>query len=133
MPASNREQVIADARNETLELLRKTVRPEFLNRIDEIIMFTPLDENEIRRIVVMQLQGLSRMLEKNGLTLTFSDDAIALIARKGYDPQFGARPVKRVIQDLVLNELSRRILGATIDRSRPVRINAGERGLTFSN
>jgi ATP-dependent Clp protease ATP-binding subunit ClpB len=133
MTASNRQQVIADTRSQTLELLRKTIRPEFLNRIDEIIMFTPLDEDEIRRIVVMQLEGISRMLEKNGLTLTFTDKAVALIAGKGYDPQFGARPVKRIIQDIVLNELSRRILGATIDRSRPVNIDAGEHGLTFSN
>ncbi|MDR1600992.1 MAG: ATP-dependent chaperone ClpB [Tannerella sp.] len=133
MTASNREQLIAATRNQTLELLRKTIRPEFLNRIDEIIMFTPLDENEIRRIVVLQLEGISRMLEKNGLTLAFTDEAVALIARKGYDPQFGARPVKRIIQDIVLNELSRRILGTTIDRSRPVKLDAGENGLTFSN
>jgi ATP-dependent Clp protease ATP-binding subunit ClpB len=124
MTASNRERVIADTRNQVLDLLRKTVRPEFLNRIDEIIMFTPLDEEEIRRIVGLQLNGISRMLETNGLTLTFTDAAIALIAAKGYDPQFGARPVKRVIQNLVLNELSKQILGATIDRNRPVTVDA---------
>ncbi|MDR0757272.1 MAG: ATP-dependent chaperone ClpB [Tannerella sp.] len=133
MTASNRQQVIADTRSQTLELLRKTIRPEFLNRIDEIIMFTPLDEDEIRRIVVMQLEGISLMLKKNGMTLAFTDEAVALIAKKGYDPQFGARPVKRIIQDVVLNELSRRILGAAIDRSRPVTIDAGAHGLTFSN
>jgi len=129
----NREKVVADTRNEVLELLKKTIRPEFLNRIDEIIMFTPLDENEIRQIVGLQLHSISRMLEKNGLTLTFTDAAMQLIADKGYDPQFGARPVKRVIQDLVLNELSKQILGATIDRSRPVTVDVKDDRLTFSN
>jgi ATP-dependent Clp protease ATP-binding subunit ClpB len=133
MTPANREQVIAATRSEVFELLRKTIRPEFLNRIDEIIMFTPLDEEEIRRIVAIQLNGICRMLEKNGLTLTFTDAATALIAAKGYDPQFGARPVKRVIQDLVLNELSKQILGATIDRSRPVTIDANAQGLKMEN
>ncbi|MDR3269777.1 MAG: ATP-dependent chaperone ClpB [Tannerella sp.] len=133
MTSANRDQVIADTRNDVLNLLRKTIRPEFLNRIDEIIMFTPLDEEEIRRIVGLQLNGICRMLEKNGLTLTFTDAAETLIAAKGYDPQYGARPVKRVIQDLVLNELSKQILGASIDRSRPVVIDETDSRLVFSN
>ena len=128
----NREQVIADTQRSVFDLLKKTIRPEFLNRIDEIIMFTPLDEDEIRRIAALQLHGVCQMLEKNGLTLAFTDAALNRIATRGYDPQFGARPVKRVIQELVLNELSRRILGSEIDRSRPVTIDASEEdGLMF--
>ena len=133
MTAENREQIIYDTRNQVLDLLKKTIRPEFLNRIDEIIMFTPLDENEIRQIVVLQLHSIERMLEKNGIILQFTDHATDLIARKGYDPQFGARPVKRVIQDLVLNELSKQILASAIDRTRPIVIDANGEGLTFKN
>ena len=133
MTAENREQVIYDTRNQVLDLLKKTIRPEFLNRIDEIIMFTPLDEDEIHQIVELQLHSIERMLEKNGIMLQFTDHAIDLIAIKGYDPQFGARPVKRVIQDLVLNELSKQILASTIDRSRPIIIDAKDGGLTFKN
>ncbi|MDR1332321.1 MAG: ATP-dependent chaperone ClpB [Tannerella sp.] len=133
MTAQNREQVIAATRNQILDLLKKTIRPEFLNRIDEIIMFTPLDEEEIRRIVDLQLDAICRMLEKNGLTLRFTSAAVALIAGKGFDPQFGARPVKRVIQNMALNELSKRILGATLDRSRPVTVDASGDSLTFAN
>ncbi|MDR1407248.1 MAG: ATP-dependent chaperone ClpB [Tannerella sp.] len=133
MTAQNREQVIAATREQILDLLKKTIRPEFLNRIDEIIMFTPLDEEEIRRIVGLQLDAVCRMLEKNGLMLGFTSAAVDLIAEKGYDPQFGARPVKRVIQDMVLNELSRRILDASIDRSRPMTVDVCENGLTFTN
>jgi ATP-dependent Clp protease ATP-binding subunit ClpB len=130
---ANREQVIADTQSQVLDLLRKTIRPEFLNRIDEIIMFTPLDEQEIRRIVTLQLHHIEQMLLKNGLTVTFTPAAVSLIADRGYDPQFGARPVKRVIQDLVLNELSKQILGSTIDRSRPVIIDADRDKLVFAH
>jgi ATP-dependent Clp protease ATP-binding subunit ClpB len=130
---ANREQVIETTRNQALDLLKRTIRPEFLNRIDEIIMFTPLDEDEIHRIVGLQLNGIRRMLEKNGLALTFTDAATRLIAGKGYDPQFGARPVKRVIQSLVLNELSKQILGNAIDRTCPVVIDADGNGLVFRN
>jgi ATP-dependent Clp protease ATP-binding subunit ClpB len=130
---ANREQIIEHTRDQVLDLLKKTIRPEFLNRIDEIIMFMPLDEGEIRQIVGLQLDQISRMLEKNGLMLTFTDAAASLIAGKGYDPQFGARPVKRVIQHLVLNELSKQILSATVDRSRPVVIDAEGDGLMFRN
>ncbi|MDR1675585.1 MAG: ATP-dependent chaperone ClpB [Tannerella sp.] len=130
---ANRGQIIETTRSQVLDLLKKTIRPEFLNRIDEIIMFMPLDEREIRQIVGLQLDHIRRMLEKNGLALTFTDAAAALIAGKGYDPQFGARPVKRIIQNLVLNELSKQILGAAVDRSRPVVIDAEGDGLVFRN
>jgi ATP-dependent Clp protease ATP-binding subunit ClpB len=133
MTAANREQVIEKTRIQILELLKKTIRPEFLNRIDEVIMFTPLDENEILQIVGLQLQGIQTLLEKNGIEIRFTGAAESLIAEKGFDPQFGARPVKRVIQALVLNELSKQILGATIDRSRPIVIDAEKEGLVFGN
>ncbi|MDR2041895.1 MAG: AAA family ATPase, partial [Tannerella sp.] len=130
---ANRAQIIETTRNQALDLLKKTIRPEFLNRIDEIIMFMPLDEREIRQIVGLQLDLIRRMLEKNGITLTFTEAAASLIAGQGYDPQFGARPVKRVIQNLVLNELSKQILSATVDRSRPVVIDAEGDRLVFRN
>jgi ATP-dependent Clp protease ATP-binding subunit ClpB len=129
----NRDRIVADTKREVLELMKKTIRPEFLNRIDEIIMFTPLNEQEIRRIVDLQLAHTQRILEKNGITLKFTDAALHELAGKGYDPQFGARPVKRVIQDLVLNELSKKILGSGIDPKRPVIIDKNENGLVFTN
>ena len=133
MTEENRNRVIAETKRDVLDLMRKTIRPEFLNRIDEIIMFTPLNEKEIRRIVDLQLAHTQRMLEKNGITLIFTDTALDYLADRGYDPLFGARPVKRVIQDLVLNELSKKILGSEINSSRPVIVDKNERGLIFKN
>ncbi len=133
MTNENREQVIADTKTKVLDLMKKTIRPEFLNRIDEIIMFTPLNEKEIRQIVDLQLANTQRMLEKNGITLKFTDAALSYLADKGYDPQFGARPVKRVIQDLVLNVLSKKILGSEIDNKRPVIVDKDVNGLAFTN
>jgi len=130
---SNREQVIAKTKNDVFELMKKMIRPEFLNRIDEIIMFTPLNENEIRQIVDLQLAHMRQMLEKNGFTIDFSEAALNYLARRGYDPQFGARPVKRVIQELVLNALSKKILGSQIEPGRPVIVDLSENGLVFSN
>jgi ATP-dependent Clp protease ATP-binding subunit ClpB len=129
----NRNQVIGETKSEVLDVLKKTIRPEFLNRIDEIIMFTPLNESEIRQIVGMQLANTQKMLEKNGISLEFTDKALDYLADRGYDPQFGARPVKRVIQELILNELSKNILGGKIDRSRPVIIDNDSNGLKFGN
>jgi len=133
LSAENRNQVIANTKDEALNLMKKTIRPEFLNRIDEIIMFTPLNEDEIRQIVDMQLKNLQRILEKNGFIIDFTDEALNYLAEKGYDPQFGARPVKRVIQDLVLNELSKNILGSRIDRERPVLVDKNVDGLFFDH
>ena len=133
MTAENREQVIEATKSQVLDLLKKTIRPEFLNRIDEVIMFTPLDEKEILQIVDLQLQNICKMLKENGIEIQFTNKAKMLIAEKGFDSQFGARPVKRVIQVFVLNELSKQILGATIDRSRPIIIDTGENGLMFIN
>jgi ATP-dependent Clp protease ATP-binding subunit ClpB len=129
----NHNQIVEETKIEVLELLKKNIRPEFLNRIDEIIMFTPLNEKEIRQIVGLQLENMQKILAKNGITLIFTDKSIDYLAEKGYDPQFGARPVKRVIQDLILNQLSKKILGNEIDHARPVVIDVGENNLIFSN
>ena len=128
----NREEVIESTKGQVLELLKKTIRPELLNRIDEVIMFTPLNEEEIKQIVTLQLNSLKKMLEKNDIKLNFTEEALRFIAEEGYDPQFGARPVKRVIQKYVLNELSKEILAAKIDKSRPITIEKAEDGLINS-
>ena len=130
---ANRTQVIEQTKGEVLELLKKTIRPEFLNRIDEIIMFTPLTENEIRQIVGLQLNTVKKMVAQNGIELKFTDAALDFISHEGYDPQFGARPVKRVIQRYVLNELSKEILSGKVDRSRPIVIDKAGDELSFQN
>jgi ATP-dependent Clp protease ATP-binding subunit ClpB len=126
-------RLMEETQNEVLELLKKTIRPEFLNRIDEIIMFTPLDETEIKAIVLLQLQSVKKLLAENGIELTFSDAAVDLIAEEGYEPQFGARPVKRVIQRHVLNPLSQAILSGKINHGKPIVIDAADGLLTFDN
>jgi len=133
MTDANREETIESTKNEVLELLKKTIRPEFLNRIDEIIMFTPLTENEIQQIVKIQINGIKKMLEQNDVILEVSDEAMKFIGEKGYDPQFGARPVKRVIQRYLLNELSKSLIAQTIDRTKPIKVECSGEGLTFSN
>ncbi len=130
---ANRNTVVDETKKQVLELLKKTIRPEFLNRIDEIIMFTPLNEKEIREIVGLQLNTVKKMVEKNGIDLQFTDAALDFISHEGYDPQFGARPVKRVIQRYVLNELSKEILSGHVDRSRPIVIDRANDGLIFKN
>lgn len=133
MNADNRQQVVDETKVQVLELLKKTVRPEFLNRIDEVIMFTPLNEDEIRKIVVLQLDAVKKMLSGNGITLEFTDAAIRFLAEEGFDPQFGARPVKRVIQRYVLNELSKDILSMKINSNKPIRIDLRGNTLIFEN
>ncbi len=120
-------------RTQVMELLRQTIRPEFLNRIDEIIMFKPLDEKQIRDIVGLQIEGIHKMLLNNGVDLRVTDDAIDYIAREGYDPQFGARPVKRALQRLVLNELSKQIIAGRVDNKRPVIVELRDGELHFKN
>jgi len=129
----NREEIVEKTRIAVLELLKQTIRPEFLNRIDEIIMFTPLDEKEIRKIVQIQLNGIVKTLEENGLRLEFTEAALDFIAMEGYDPQFGARPVKRVIQRYVLNQLSKEILSHSIQRDKVVVVDREGDGLRFMN
>ena len=128
-----REKIIEETKNEVLDLLKKTIRPEFLNRIDEVIMFSPLDETEIKAIVQLQLNGVKKLLTGNGIDLQFTDAAIDLISEEGYDPQFGARPVKRVIQREVLNPLSKAILAKQINHSQPIVIDVENGELHFSN
>ena len=133
MTDANHDEVVENTKRQVLELLKKTIRPEFLNRINDIIMFTPLNEKEIREIVGLQLNGVKKMLAQNGVTLEFTDEALNLIANKGYDPQFGARPVKRVIQRMVLNELSKELLSGHVNRERPIVIDRVGDGLVFKN
>ncbi len=129
----NHDKVVDETRIQVLELLKKTIRPEFLNRIDDIIMFTPLNEEEIRQIVTLQLNSVKKMLAQNGIALNFTDAALDLIAAKGYDPQFGARPVKRVIQKYVLNEMSKEILAGKIGKECPITIDRNGEDLVFKN
>ena len=131
--AQNRAEVIEKTQNEVFNLLKAQMRPEFLNRIDEIIMFTPLDENEIAQIVRLQVSAVAKMLSKNGITLEATDAAVAFLAKAGYDPEFGARPVKRVIQNMVLNKLSKDIIAQNIDREKPIVIDCVGDELVFSN
>jgi ATP-dependent Clp protease ATP-binding subunit ClpB len=112
----NRDDLIEKTKIKVFELLKQTIRPEFLNRIDEVIMFTPLTEKEIREIVVLQLNIIKNMLSENGIGIEFTDNAINKIAEEGFDPQFGARPVKRVIQKEVLNMLSKAIISCDIHK-----------------
>ena len=118
---------------QVLDLLRQTVRPEFLNRIDETIMFTPLNEQQIRDIVGLQIEGVHKMLMQSGIDLRITDDAIDYIAHEGYDPQFGARPVKRALQRLVLNELSKAIIAGKVDHQKPVIVELRDGELQFKN
>ena len=133
MTPETHDQVVDETKVQVLELLKKTIRPEFLNRIDDIIMFTPLNEEEIRKIVTVQLNSVKKMLTQNGIALEFTDAALAFISDKGFDPQFGARPVKRVIQKYVLNELSKELLGGKINKDRPITIDSNGAGLVFKN
>lgn len=130
----NRFEVIEKTKTEVLDMLKQTIRPEFLNRIDEIIMFTPLNEREIEEIVGIQVNGIKRMLAKNGVTLEVTPEALKFLAKEGYNPEFGARPVKRVIQRMVLNQLSKDILAQRVDREKPIVIGLDAEGsLQFRN
>lgn len=133
MTPDNREQVIETTKKEVLDMLKANIRPEFLNRIDEIIMFEPLTQKDIEQVVKIQLDGLVKLLKGNGVKLEFTDAAIAWIAHKGYDPEFGARPVKRVIQRQVLDTLSKRLLAQQVDKSTPIRIDVQNGELEFYN
>ncbi|WP_111707549.1 ATP-dependent chaperone ClpB [Lutibacter citreus] len=133
MDMSKREQVTEDTKVEVIDLLRQTIRPEFLNRIDEIIMFTPLNENEIEQIVRLQLNGLIKMLKAKDIHLEYTEDLVEALAIKGFDPQFGARPVKRVIQKDVLNELSKEILSGKVTATSHILLDAFDDKIVFRN
>lgn len=128
-----REALIEETKKEVLGMLKKTIRPEFLNRIDETIMFLPLTQEQIKQVVRLQINGITQMLEGNGVTLQLTDAALDFLADAGYDPEFGARPVKRAIQRYLLNDLSKTMLAQHIDRTRPIIVDADGNGLVFRN
>ena len=131
--ASNRSAVVEETKGQVMEMLKKTIRPEFLNRIDEIIMFQPLTKAEIADVVRLQMNAVAKMLEPQGFTLRTTDAAISWLADAGFDPEFGARPVKRAIQRYVLNDMSKKILAEEVDRNKPIIIDANGAGLQFRN
>lgn len=133
MTPENRDETIDKTKGEVLEMLKQTIRPEFLNRIDETIMFTPLDEKEIEEIVGLQITSVKKMLARNGVTLEVTPAAMKFLAEEGYDPEFGARPVKRVIHRLVLNQLSKDILAQKVDRDHPIVIDVKDGEIVFKN
>ena len=129
----NRAALLEETKNGVMEMLKKQIRPEFLNRIDEVIMFTPLNEQEIREIVTLQVNGVKKMLQQNGVTLELTPDATDFLAHVGYDPEFGARPVKRAVQHYLLNDLSRKLLAEEVDRNKPIIVDYFGDGLVFRN
>ena len=129
----NRDEVIEKTRNEVFELMKQTIRPEFLNRIDDIVMFTPLTVIEVKEIVQMQIKSLADMLKSNGMSIEVSDKAVDWLTHEGYDPQFGARPIKRTIQRYLINELSKQILSGSVVKERPIVVDSDGTGLTFKN
>ena len=133
MTDANRFETIEKTKNDVLEMLKQSIRPEFLNRIDEIIMFTPLNEKEIEQIVSLQIKAIKKMLASAGVSLNVTPNALHFIAHEGYDPEFGARPVKRVLQRIVLNRLSKDILAQKVDKQRPITIDVDNNELVFKN
>ena len=133
MNDSNRERVLDETQKTVMAMLKQQIRPEFLNRVDETIMFLPLTKDEIRQVVELQVGAVCRMLGENGVKLELTPSAIDFVAEVGYDPEFGARPVKRAIQHLLLDELSRRLLAFSIDKEKPIRVDVKEGQLTFAN
>ncbi len=131
--AQNRDHVIADTKAKVMDMLKKTIRPEFLNRIDETIMFLPLTREEIAQVVTLQMNVVRKMLESQGFNISITPAAINYLADEGYDPEFGARPVKRAIQRCVLNDLSRKILADEVSREKPIVIDAEGQHLVFRN
>ena len=131
----NHDAIVSDTKQKVMEMLKKTIRPEFLNRIDETIMFLPLTEPEIKQIVVLQIKSVQKMLSGNGVELVLTNAAIDFLANAGYDPEFGARPVKRAIQHYLLNDLSKKLLAQEVDRSKPITVDANttDDGLVFRN
>ena len=127
------ESVLEETKKEVFDLMKQTIRPEFLNRIDEIVMFTPLTRDDVRQIVVLQIRQINEMLAQNSIALQVTDKAIDWLAAEGYDPMFGARPVKRTLQRYLVNELSKEILAGQVDRNSTITVDAGAKGLVFKN
>ncbi len=130
---SNRDGRIKETKAKVMEMLKKTIRPEFLNRIDDIIMFLPLTQSQIAQVVTLQMNKVRKMLESQGFTLNWTSAAIDYLAQVGYDPEFGARPVKRAIQDYVLNDLSKKLLAEQVSREKPITVDVENGQLTFKN
>ena len=129
----NREAIIEETKAQLMEMLKKSIRPEFLNRIDETIMFTPLNKEEIEQIVRLQVSDIAKRLVENGVTLDVTDAAIVALASAGFDPQFGARPIKRAIQRYLLNDLSKQLIAGSVNRERPVIVDSENGSLVFRN
>ena len=127
------EKTVEETKNHVMEMLKKTTRPEFLNRIDEIIMFRPLEKDQIKQIVNLQITGIQKLLASQEVKLEVSENAVRLIANEGYDPEFGARPVKRALQRMLLNDLSKKLIAGEVDRSKPIFVDAENGKLVFSN
>ena len=130
---ANNEEVVEETKKEVMNMLKKTIRPEFLNRIDETIMFLPLTEKDIKQIVLLQIKSVQKMLAGNGIELELTDAALDFLSQVGYDPEFGARPVKRAIQRYLLNDLSKKLLAQEVDRSKAIIVDAQGDGLVFRN
>jgi len=130
---TNKEEIMAKTQSEVYELLQKTIRPEFLNRIDEVIMFAPLSREELGKIVHMQFANVQKQLAEMGIHLTASDEALDWLAQLGYDPQYGARPLKRVIQKHILNELSKEILAGKVDKESHIKLDMFDNKFVFLN
>ena len=129
----NHDEIVEETKKEVMNMLKKTIRPEFLNRIDETIMFQPLNKSQIEQIVRLQINGIKKMLSDNGVTLQMTDEAVDFLATAGYDPEFGARPVKRAIQRYLLNDLSKKLLSQEVDRTKPIIVERAGEGLKFRN
>ncbi|MCF0159745.1 MAG: AAA family ATPase, partial [Bacteroidaceae bacterium] len=130
---SNREALTEETKQKVMDMLKQTIRPEFLNRIDETIMFLPLNQQEIEQIVRLQVSGVYQMLKENGIEMRVADSAIRFLSEVGYDPEFGARPVKRALQRYLLNDLSKKILSGSVDREKPIVIQVENGQLAFGN
>jgi len=133
MSGTNKAQVMEETRRQVMDLLQRTIRPEFLNRVDEIIMFTPLDSGQIREIVKLQFEHIRRLLEDKQVEIVLDDDALDWIARVGFDPVYGARPIKRVMQREVLNELSKQLIAGTINKDSTIHVGVENDHIVFRN
>lgn len=131
--AEERERIIDETKAQVLDMLKKTIRPEFLNRIDDIIMFQPLTQPQIEQIVRLQINGIQKLLKDQDVQLDVNESAVKLIAKAGFDPEFGARPVKRALQRMLLNDLSKALLAGTVDKTKPIHVDANGESLTFHN
>lgn len=131
--AAERERIIDETKSQVLDMLKKTIRPEFLNRIDDIIMFQPLTQPQIEQIVRLQVNGIQKLLKDQDVQLDVNEAAVKLIAQAGFDPEFGARPVKRALQRMLLNDLSKALLAGSVDKTKPIHVDAAGDSLTFHN